>query len=74
MEWNAGEQTNKSGMSRALVEAGWGRVPGSSLFQVAWDISMGHVGLHMETVIEGIQGQTGQMLGSLKHSTIFLDA
>lgn len=30
MEWNAGEQTNKSGMSRALVEAGWGRAPGSS--------------------------------------------
>lgn len=57
MEWNADKQRNKPGMSRsALVEDGRGRVPGSALSQVVWDISMGHLGFPVRTTTEGMPG------------------
>ena len=53
MEQNAVEQRNKPGESRAaLVETERDGVPGSTLFEVAQGISMGHLGLSTKSVTE----------------------
>lgn len=54
MEWNAGEQRSKPGMSRAaLVEAGRGGCLAPSIPR--WpEASLGHLGLHAKTITENL--------------------